>query len=60
MIDQFWEQKTYRPELIDPDGIFHKNIAEYPAAMWTLEQLASERKQLHRNEAERFVKKDGK
>jgi predicted nucleotidyltransferase component of viral defense system len=44
MIDQFWEQKIYKPELIDPDGIFHKNIAEYPAALWALEKGASERK----------------
>lgn len=39
MIDQFWDQKTYRPELIDPTGIFHKKIAEYPSALWTLENL---------------------
>jgi len=46
MIDQFWEQKTYKPNLIDPEGIFHKNIAEYPAALWALEKQAPEKKKL--------------
>lgn len=41
MIDQFWEQKTYEPELIDPDGLFHYNIAEYPATLWALEKKAN-------------------
>lgn len=44
MIDQFWEQKTYRPEQIDPKGLFHKNISEYPAALWTLKKLMPEKK----------------
>jgi len=39
MVDQFWEKKKYRPELIDPTGIFHAKIAEYPAALWILEKL---------------------
>jgi len=39
MIDQFWENKNYRPELIDPTGIFHTKIAGYPAALWVLEKL---------------------
>ena len=57
MIDQFWEQKTYKPELIDPDGIFHKNIAEYPASLWALKSLLQKGKHLQLNEAERFGKK---
>ena len=43
MIDQFWEKKDYRPELIDPAGIFHTKIAEYPAVLWTLEKLKREK-----------------
>ena len=39
MIDLFWEKKTYRPELVDPTGIFHTKIAEYPGALWILERL---------------------
>jgi predicted nucleotidyltransferase component of viral defense system len=39
MIDQFWEKKNYRPDLIDPTGIFHTKIAEYPATLWVLERL---------------------
>jgi predicted nucleotidyltransferase component of viral defense system len=39
MIDQFWDRGIFAPELIDPKGIFHKKIAEYPAALWTLEKL---------------------
>ena len=39
MIDQFWDKKIFAPELIDPKGIFHTKIADYPAVLWTLEKL---------------------
>ena len=39
MIDQFWDRKVFAPRLIDPEGIFHARIAEYPAVLWTLEKL---------------------
>jgi len=39
MIDQFWDKRIFAPELIDPKGIFHTQITEYPAALWTLERL---------------------
>jgi len=39
MIDQFWEKKIFAPELIDPKGIFHTKIADYPEVLWTLEKL---------------------
>ena len=39
MVDQFWDKKIFAPELIDPKGIFHTQIAEYPAVLWTLERL---------------------
>jgi len=39
MIDQFWDKKIFTPELINPEGIFHTKIAEYPAVLWTLERL---------------------
>ncbi|MDH7595896.1 MAG: hypothetical protein QHH20_07210, partial [Candidatus Bathyarchaeota archaeon] len=45
MIDQFWEKKKYRPELIDTAGIFHTKIAEYPAALWILEKLKRKKKE---------------
>ncbi|MBX5327697.1 MAG: nucleotidyl transferase AbiEii/AbiGii toxin family protein [Candidatus Bathyarchaeia archaeon] len=45
MIDQFWEKKKYRPELIDTVGIFHMKIAEYPAALWILEKLKRKKKE---------------
>jgi len=46
MIDQFWEKKNYRPELIDPTGIFHMKIAEYPAALWVLEKLKRKKREV--------------
>jgi len=39
MIDQFWGKRIFAPELINPKGIFHTKIAEYPAVLWTLERL---------------------
>jgi len=45
MIDQFWEKKNYRPELIDPAGKFHTKIAEYPAALWILEKLKRKKRE---------------
>ena len=39
MIDQFWDKRIFAPELINSKGIFHPKIAEYPAALWTLERL---------------------
>jgi len=45
MIDQFWEKKNYRPELIDPTGIFHTRVGEYPAALWVLEKLKRKKRE---------------
>jgi hypothetical protein len=39
MIDKFWDKKIFAPELINPEGIFHTKIAEYPAVLWTIERL---------------------
>jgi predicted nucleotidyltransferase component of viral defense system len=39
MIDQFWDKMIFAPELINPKGIFHTKIAEYPAVLWTIERL---------------------
>ena len=35
-IDQFFEQKTFEPELIDEKGVFHPNIKDHPAILWAL------------------------
>jgi predicted nucleotidyltransferase component of viral defense system len=45
MIDQFWDKKIFRPELIDPTGTFHTKIAEYPAVLWTLEKLKGKKRE---------------
>lgn len=37
-IDQFFDNKTFRPELIDNKGIFHKRIKEYPAILRALQK----------------------
>ena len=46
IIDQFWEQENYRPELIDSAGIFHTKIAEYPAVLWVLEKLKRKKREV--------------
>jgi len=38
-IDQFYDQKIFNPNLIDNTGLFHEKIAEYPAALRTLQQI---------------------
>jgi predicted nucleotidyltransferase component of viral defense system len=45
MIDQFRDKRIFAPELINPKGIFHTKIAEYPAVLWTLERLKKEKLQ---------------
>lgn len=37
-IDQFFDHKTFRPDLIDKTGIFHPKIKEYPAILHALQQ----------------------
>ena len=37
-IDQFFEQKTFRPNLIDETGLFHERIKEYPAILRALQK----------------------
>jgi predicted nucleotidyltransferase component of viral defense system len=37
-IDQFFDNKDFRPELIDETGIFHEKIKEYPAILRTLQK----------------------
>lgn len=38
-IDQFFDQKIFNPNLIDNTGLFHEKIADYPAALRTLQQI---------------------
>jgi len=38
-IDQFFDQKIFNPNLIDNTGLFHEKIANYPAALRTLQQI---------------------
>ena len=35
-IDEFIDQKTYNPTLIDQTRLFHEKIGEYPATLWAL------------------------
>jgi predicted nucleotidyltransferase component of viral defense system len=37
-IDQFFDHKNFRPDLIDEKGIFHKEIKEYPAILRALQE----------------------
>jgi hypothetical protein len=39
-IDQFFELRTFEPNLIDKKGIFHEKIKDHPAILWTLANLA--------------------
>jgi len=36
--NQFFDQKTFKPDLIDKTGIFHEKIKEYPAILRALQQ----------------------
>lgn len=38
-IDQFYELKTFEPELIDEKGIIHEKIKEHPSIQWALTTL---------------------
>jgi predicted nucleotidyltransferase component of viral defense system len=38
VIDQFFENKKFEPNLIDDKGIFHEKITEYPAILWVLKE----------------------
>jgi predicted nucleotidyltransferase component of viral defense system len=38
-IDKFYDQKVFKPKLIDNTGLLHQKIAEYPAVLWTLKQI---------------------
>jgi len=38
-VDQFYDQKTFNPQLIDNTGLFHEKINEYPAALRTLQKI---------------------
>jgi len=40
-IDQFFELKTFQPELIDEKGVFHEKIRRHPAILWALTSLAT-------------------
>ena len=39
MIDQFFDEKAFKPKLIDETGLFHEKISEYPAALWILKSI---------------------
>jgi predicted nucleotidyltransferase component of viral defense system len=38
-VDQFYDHKTFNPQLIDNTGLFHEKISEYPAALRTLQKI---------------------
>lgn len=38
-IDQFFDLKTFKPNLIDEKRIFHQKIKEHPAIQWALTKL---------------------
>jgi len=38
-IDQFYNLRTFKPNLIDEKGIFHEKISEHPAILWALTNL---------------------
>lgn len=38
-IDQFFELKTFQPNLIDEKGILHEKIKQHPAILWALTKL---------------------
>jgi predicted nucleotidyltransferase component of viral defense system len=38
-VDQFYDHKTFNPQLIDNTGLFHEKINEYPAALRTLQKI---------------------
>ena len=38
-IDKFYDEKIFNPDIIDNTGLFHERIAEYPAVLWTLQQI---------------------
>jgi len=39
-IDQFFEHKTFEPNLIDEKGIFHEKVKDHPSILWALTNLA--------------------
>jgi hypothetical protein len=40
-IDQFIDQKTFNPALIDETEVFNEKINQYPPALWKLENPTS-------------------
>lgn len=38
-IDQFYQLKTFKPDLIDKKELFHEKIKEHPAILWALTNL---------------------
>ena len=40
VINQFFELKTFKPNLIDEKEIFHEKIKDHPAILWALTKLA--------------------
>lgn len=38
-IDQFYQLKTFKPDLIDKKELFHEKIKEHPAILWELTNL---------------------
>jgi len=38
-IDEFFQLKTFKPNLIDKKGLFHNKIREHPAILWALTNL---------------------
>jgi predicted nucleotidyltransferase component of viral defense system len=44
-IDEFYDKKTFNPNMIESTGLFHERIAEYPAVLWTLQQIKERKKE---------------
>jgi len=38
-VDQFFQLKTFKPNLIDKKGLLHNKIREHPAILWALTNL---------------------
>lgn len=43
-IDLFYDQRRFKPDLIDSPGLLHTKISKFPAALWTLKKLKNQGK----------------
>jgi hypothetical protein len=49
-IDKFYDEKIFKPNMIDNAGLFHEELAEYPAVLWTLQRIRERKEDLHNAE----------